>query len=239
MGIVIGCIMLTNSLADASAAVVYFTDLAALGFGTTVVPGIALADPAHNGYINYIIAHIIALAAGFLFAFLLGIGFDRKKVAAAPEGERQTEQKPAAPENGIGQQADPGPEKTDGRGEMPEEISAFTSGEFIGIEKVKDPTFAQKVLGDGVAIVPSEGRIYAPCDAAVEMVMDTKHAVGLRTSAGNGRLIHVGIDTVNLEGKYFDVHVSEGQSLKKGDLILDFDREKIAAEGYDISSILL
>ena len=239
MGIVIGCIMLTNSLADASAAVVYFTDLAALGFGTTVVPGIALADPAHNGYINYIIAHIIALAAGFLFAFLLGIGFDRKKVAAAPEGERQTEQKPAAPENGIGQQADPGPEKTDGRGEMPEEISAFTSGEFIGIEKVKDPTFAQKVLGDGVAIVPSEGRIYAPCDAAVEMVMDTKHAVGLRTSAGNGLLIHVGIDTVNLEGKYFDVHVSEGQSLKKGDLILDFDREKIAAEGYDISACLL
>lgn len=207
-------------------AVVYFTDLAALGFGTTVVPGIALADPAHNGYINYIIAHIIALAAGFLFAFLLGIGFDRKKVAAAPE-------------NGIGQQADPGPEKTDGRGEMPEEISAFTSGEFIGIEKVKDPTFAQKVLGDGVAIVPSEGRIYAPCDAAVEMVMDTKHAVGLRTSAGNGLLIHVGIDTVNLEGKYFDVHVSEGQSLKKGDLILDFDREKIAAEGYDTSACLI
>ena len=220
-------------------AVVYFTDLAALGFGTTVVPGIALADPAHNGYINYIIAHIIALAAGFLFAFLLGIGFDRKKVAAAPEGERQTEQKPAAPENGIGQQADPGPEKTDGRGEMPEEISAFTSGEFIGIEKVKDPTFAQKVLGDGVAIVPSEGRIYAPCDAAVEMVMDTKHAVGLRTSAGNGLLIHVGIDTVNLDGKYFDVHVSEGQSLKKGDLILDFDREKIAAEGYDTSACLI
>lgn len=239
MGIVIGCIMLTNSLADASAAVVYFTDLAALGFGTTVVPGIALADPAHNGYINYIIAHIIALAAGFLFAFLLGIGFDRKKVAAAPEGERQTEQKPAAPENGIGQQADPGPEKTDGRGEMPEEISAFTSGEFIGIEKVKDPTFAQKVLGDGVAIVPSEGRIYAPCDAAVEMVMDIKHAVGLRTSAGNGLLIHVGIDTVNLEGKYFDVHVSEGQSLKKGDLILDFDRERITAEGYDTSACLI
>ena len=122
---------------------------------------------------------------------------------------------------------------------MPVEISAFTSGEFIGIEKVKDPTFAQKVLGDGVAIVPSEGRIYAPCDAAVEMVMDTKHAVGLRTSAGNGLLIHVGIDTVNLEGKYFDVHVSEGQSLKKGDLILDFDRERIAAEGYDTSTCLI
>ena len=64
-------------------AVVYFTDLAALGFGTTVVPGIALADPANNGYVNYIIAHVIALAAGFLFAFVLGIGFDRKKTSEA------------------------------------------------------------------------------------------------------------------------------------------------------------
>ena len=63
---------------------VYFTDLAALGFGTTVVPGIALADPANNGYVNYIIAHVIALAAGFLFAFVLGIGFDRKNMILPP-----------------------------------------------------------------------------------------------------------------------------------------------------------
>ena len=215
-------------------AVVYFTDLAALGFGTTVVPGIALADPAHNGYVNYIIAHIIALAAGFLFAFLLGIGFDRKKTAAAPDGGR-----PEEPKTEAEQQEDPETGKTAVSGAMPEEIAAFASGEFIGIEKVKDPTFAQKVLGDGVAIVPSEGKIYAPCDAEVEMIMDTKHAVGLRTPAGNGLLIHVGIDTVNLEGKYFDVHVSEGQRLKKGDLILDFDREKIAAEGYDTSACLI
>ena len=118
-------------------------------------------------------------------------------------------------------------------------IGAFTSGEFIGIEKVNDPTFAQKILGDGVAIVPSEGKIYAPCDALVEMVMDTKHAVGLRTAAGNGILIHVGIDTVNLQGKYYDVHVTDGQSIRKGDLIMDFDKDKIAAEGYDTSACLI
>ena len=113
------------------------------------------------------------------------------------------------------------PEKT----ELPEEIDAYASGDFIGIEKVNDPTFAQKILGDGVAIVPSEGKIFAPADCVVEMVMDTKHAVGLRTAAGNGLLIHVGIDTVNLQGKYFDVHVSDGQSLKKGDLIMEFDKD--------------
>ena len=227
-------------------AVVYFTDLAALGFGTTVVPGIALADPAHNGYVNYIIAHVIALAAGFLFAFILGIGFDRKKTSDAAANTTAGNGKHSAqiPSETAGSQkiaetnASAGAVQT-GQDVLPEEIGAFTSGEFIGIEKVKDPTFAQKILGDCVAIVPSEGKIYAPCDASVEMVMDTKHAVGLRTAAGNGILIHVGIDTVNLQGKYFDVHVTDGQSIRKGDLIMDFDKDKIAAEGYDTSACLI
>lgn len=212
-------------------AVVYFTDLAALGFGTTVVPGIALADPAHNGYINYIIAHVIALAAGFIFAFLLGLGFNRRKTGVTvTENSGQPRQ-----------QAEDAQESPSERGKaaLPEEIDAFASGDFIGIEKVNDPTFAQKILGDGVAIIPSEGKIYAPADCVVEMVMDTKHAVGLRTAAGNGILIHVGIDTVNLQGKYFDVHVSDGQYLKKGSLIMDFDKERIAAEGYDTSACLV
>nr|WP_243426939.1 PTS glucose transporter subunit IIA [Mediterraneibacter glycyrrhizinilyticus] len=174
-------------------AVVYFTDLAALGFGTTVVPGIALADPAHNGYLNYIIAHVIALAAGFLFALLLGIFFNRRKSSEAVNGNSiSTDSRDTA-----GQQAqiygkESGTDhagNADGKkAEVPEEIAAFTSGKFIGIEKVNDPTFAQKMLGDGVAIVPAEGKICAPADCTVEMVMDTKHAVGLRTAAGNGLL---------------------------------------------------
>ena len=227
-------------------AVVYFTDLAALGFGTTVIPGIALADPAHNGYVNYIIAHVIALAAGFLFAFILGIGFERKRtsdVAAtttAGTGQRSVQISSVTAGSQKTTETNTSADVSqEGQDALPEEISAFTSGEFIGIEKVKDPTFAQKILGDGVAIVPSEGKIYAPCDASVEMVMDTKHAVGLRTAAGNGILIHVGIDTVNLRGKYFDVHVTDGQSIRKGDLIMEFDKDKIKAEGYDISACLI
>lgn len=219
-------------------AVVYFTDLAALGFGTTVVPGIALADPAHNGYVNYVIAHVVALGAGFLFAFLLGIGFDRKKSgavsvdkASAGDDKNEAGSWPSENRNVTERQIEDA--------ELPEELDAFANGELIGIEKVNDPTFAQKILGDGVAIVPAGGKIYAPADCVVEMVMDTKHAVGLRTAAGNGILIHVGIDTVNLQGKYFDVHVSDGQSLKKGELIMDFDREKIMAEGYDTSACLI
>ena len=179
-------------------AVVYFTDLAALGFGTTVVPGIALADPAA------VSGGEISQAGG---------------VSGSSSEEKETEPSEKA--------------------ELPEEIYAFAPGEFVGIEKVKDPTFAEKVLGDGVAILPAEGKIYAPADCRIEMVMDTKHAVGLRTKAGNGLLIHVGIDTVQLGGKYFDVHVTEGQKLKAGDCIMDFDKDKIAEEGYDTAACLI
>lgn len=128
----------------------------------------------------------------------------------------------------------------DAQDSLAEELNAFTAGKYVGIEQVNDPTFSQKVLGDGIAIIPSEGKIYAPADVAVEMVMDRKHAVGLRTKGGNGLLIHVGIDTVNLQGKYFDAHVREGQELKKGDCILTFDKEQIEKAGYDtITSLIL
>ncbi len=220
-------------------AVVYFTNLAALGFGTTVVPGIALADPAHNGYVNYIIAHLVALAAGFAFAFLIGAVYTRKQPAGLSK-DAGTVSRTEAPENkeNVSRQESTEEENT-ARCELSEEIAAYTDGKYIGIEKVNDPTFAQKVLGDGVAIVPDIGKIYAPLNCTVEMVMDTKHAIGLRSDAGNGMLIHVGIDTVNLGGRFFDVHVSEGQRLNKGDCIMDFDREKIAAEGYDTAACLI
>lgn len=203
--------------------IVYFTDLAALGFGTTAVPGIALADPQNNGYINYIIAHVIALAAAFFFTLVLGSVFSRGKIksAAAASAKGQPDQSVQMQQNSITEKEEDDP------------VYAFVSGELIGIEKVNDPTFSEKVLGDGVAIIPQEDRICAPADCEVEMVTDTKHAVGLRTKAGNGLLIHAGIDTVNLGGRCFTLHVSEGQQVKKGDLLMEFDRKKAAKEGYD------
>lgn len=213
-------------------AVVYFTDLAALGFGTTVVPGIALADPAHNGYVNYILAHVIALAAGFFFAFLIGIGFDKKKVGQAATVSPAEQEEPVK----TVEAKEEDQKKT---AELSEEIGAFAKGDLIGIEEVNDQTFAQKVLGGGIAIVLKEGAIYAPADAKVEIVMDTRHALGLRTKAGNGILIHVGIDTVNLGGRYFTLHTEQGKSVNKGELLLEFDQEKIKAEGYDTTTSLI
>ena len=212
--------------------IVYVTNLAALGFGTTVVPGIALADPAHNGYLNYVIAHVAAVVSGFLFAFLLGIVFRRK--AAVEEGNAVSAVIPAA--QPAAKEPEPVLQTEEGGAE---EIAAFVKGEYIGIEKVNDPTFAQKILGEGVAILPSDNKIYAPADAVVEMVADTKHAVTLRTKAGNGILLHVGIDTVQLGGKYFSVHVETGQEVKKGDCIMDVDFAGVKKEGYDTAVCMI
>ena len=212
--------------------IVYMTNLAALGFGTTVVPGIALADPAHNGYLNYVIAHVAAVVSGFLFAFLLGIVFRRK--AAVEEGNAVSAAIPAA--QPAAKEPEPVLQTEEGGAE---EIAAFVKGDYIGIEKVNDPTFAQKILGEGVAILPSDNKSYAPADAVVEMVADTKHAVTLRTKAGNGILLHVGIDTVQLGGKYFSVHVETGQEVKKGDCIMDVDFAGVKKEGYDTAVCMI
>lgn len=212
--------------------IVYVTNLAALGFGTTVVPGIALADPAHNGYLNYVIAHVAAVVSGFLFSFLLGIVFRRK--AAVEEGNAVSAVIPAA--QPAAKEPEPVLQTEEGGAE---EIAAFVKGEYIGIEKVNDPTFAQKILGEGVAILPLDNKIYAPADAVVEMVADTKHAVTLRTKAGNGILLHVGIDTVQLGGKYFSVHVETGQEVKKGDCIMDVDFAGVKKEGYDTAVCMI
>lgn len=228
---------LVRNLKDAKTKELCIPSFISVLFGTTVVPGIALADPADNGYANYVIAHIAALAAGFLFTLLLSAAFGKKKTADSVKtvsGSTGSISDSIEPVSGSAGSVPASP--AEGR---PEELCAFTSGEYMGIEKVNDPTFAQKVLGDGVAIRPSEGKIYAPADLTVEMVMDTKHAVGLRTKGGNGLLIHVGIDTVNLQGKYFDVQVSEGQELKKGDCILTFDMAQIEKAGYDTTTSLI
>lgn len=202
--------------------IVYLTNLAALGFGTTVVPGIALADPAGNGYMNYIIAHAAAIAGGFFMTLVLGKFMDKAPVeetraADIPSGEVQTEN--------LNEAAMEAPQK--------EVFYAYAQGQMILMEEVKDETFANKVLGDGVAIIPETGNVYAPADGSIISVFDTKHAVCFASSCGTQILIHIGIDTVNLQGKYFQAHVQDGDQVKKGQLLISFDKEQIRKEGYD------
>lgn len=112
-------------------------------------------------------------------------------------------------------------------------IGAPLKGEAVESASVNDPTFAEEMLGKGMAIKPSEGKVYAPFDGTVAMVFDTKHAVSLVSDKGAEVLIHVGLDTVMLKGEHYTAHVESGAAVKKGDLLLEFDMEAIAAAGYD------
>lgn len=107
-------------------------------------------------------------------------------------------------------------------------------GKLIPMTEVPDETFASKALGDGVAVIPEKGCVYAPFDGEVEMVYDTGHAIGLVREDGMEVLIHVGINTVELGGKYYTAKVSNGQKIKKGDLLLEFDMDEIAKAGYSM-----
>ncbi len=120
-----------------------------------------------------------------------------------------------------------------------ETFTAHMDGEIRLMNQVEDEAFASCALGDGIAIEPSKGCVYAPVDCTVSTVFDTKHAVGLVTAGGAELLIHVGIDTVRLNGKHFDVKVKDGQEVKKGDLLLTFDMEAIKAAGYKCTTPLI
>ena len=112
-------------------------------------------------------------------------------------------------------------------------------GKVIPLAEVKDDMFAGKLLGDGVGIVPAKGERYAPCDGTVTMVYNTKHAIGFRAANGTEILFHMGINTVELEGKYFEPQVSEGTAVKEGDLLLKFSLKDIQAAGYDCTTIFI
>lgn len=210
-------------------AIVYITNLAALGFGTTVVPGIALADPTHNGYINYAIAHIVALGTGFFMTLILGMVFGKNTAVDITE--------PGIIENNTVENIHSENRKIEKLKQN--EIGAYADGELIPIEEVSDATFAQKVLGDGMVIIPDNGNVYAPFDAEVAMVTDTGHAIGLTDKNGNQFLIHIGIDTVNLNGKYFQLQVTTGDQVKMGDILAINNLDKIKEEGYDMSVLLI
>lgn len=201
--------------------IVYLTNLAALGFGTTVLPGIALADPTGNGYVNYVIAHAVAIAGGFIMTLVLGKFMDKTPVTeTVVSSTAQTEQTQQ-----IGPITFDIPDK--------EEFFGYAKGQMIAIEDVKDETFANKILSDGVAVIPEEGKVYAPADGRIISIFDTKHAICFSSNCGTEILIHIGVDTVNLQGKYFTPHVNTGDIVKKGQLLIEFDKESIQKAGYD------
>lgn len=118
-------------------------------------------------------------------------------------------------------------------------LHAHMNGKVVPLEQVPDEAFSGKVLGDGCAIEPTDDKLYAPCDGVIDTVFDTCHAVNMRSDQGAELLLHVGIDTVKLGGKYFTAHVQDGQQVKTGDLLLSFDADKIRQAGYQLTTPLI
>lgn len=118
----------------------------------------------------------------------------------------------------------------------PDTVYSPLSGNAIALENVNDPTFASGALGKGFAVVPSEGKVYAPFDGTLDLLYDTKHALGMTSSDGIELLVHVGLNMVELDGKYYIAHAQSGDTIKKGQLLLEFDISKIKEAGYDITT---
>lgn len=166
-----------------------------------------------------IIMIVVSFVASFVLTFIFGF-----EDAEPEQEEKKTESKEAekTPQNNT----KPLVEKI--------ELCAPVSGTVKALYDVPDKTFAEKVLGDGAAIIPEEGKVYAPADGTVANIMDSKHGIMFVTDNGAEVLIHIGLDTVNLKGKYFKSYVSDGDKVKKGTLLVEFDLEAIKGEGYNL-----
>ncbi|MDK8642139.1 beta-glucoside-specific PTS transporter subunit IIABC [Niallia taxi] len=193
----------------------------ASGMGTGPIAGIPLfLGPT---FIYFVISSLVSLVVSFILTLVIGFEDIPEKNTTKNTNESNI-LKSETHEHSLT--------------EINEKQKIFSplTGSIIPLEQVNDKVFSQKMMGDGIAIRPNIGRVVAPFDGVVEMVFDTKHAIGLKSINGCELLIHVGLDTVELKGEFFNAHVSNGQEVKVGDLLLEFDMEQIQKAGYDITT---
>lgn len=203
--------LIGGCLAAAVAGVyVYFTHLTSLGFGTTAVPGLAIANPAHNGYLNYIVAHLIALILGIVFTMVLGRFHKEEK-------EKRKAEKEAS--------AMPVIEAAEGV------LYSPVNGTAALISECSDPVFNSRAMGDGMVFHPKNDTVVSPVDGTIVMTFPTKHALGIRTKDGKEILIHMGLNTVTLEGKPFELFVGENDEVKAGQKLVTMDLAMVEEAG--------
>ena len=206
-------------------AFVYIFKLSSLGFGATAIPGITIVDPSNNGYINYIIVHLIGLILGIIFCYTFGKTKTKKAIKEENNETKNTSE--IKIENNENANSN--------------EISLISpiKGEVKDISESSDETFASKVMGDGILVNPDQEIFVAPADATVELVFPTKHAIGLSLKDGSQILMHCGINTVSMNGEGFEVYVEEGQEVKQGDKLIKMDLEKVKQAGHSTQTLMI
>ena len=199
--------------------------LAGTSNGITIIPGSMLY--VGNGQLpQYLFMVAVSFALGFTFTYLFGYDDSMLDTPVEAEGPSSQETQEEEPVVATSERAD-------------EKLRSSIVGEVVALSEVNDPVFSSGVMGQGIAVKPSKGVVYAPADAEIAIAFPTGHAYGLKTDNGAEILIHVGIDTVSLNGEGFEAKVSQGDRVRAGDIIGTFDSEVIAANGLDDTTMVI
>lgn len=199
--------------------------LAGTSNGITIIPGSMLY--VGNGQLpQYLFMVAVSFALGFTFTYLFGYDDSMLDTPVEAEGPSSQEAQEEEPVVATTERAD-------------EKLRSPIVGEVVALNEVNDPVFSSGVMGQGIAVKPSKGVVYAPADAEIAIAFPTGHAYGLKTDNGAEILIHVGIDTVSMNGEEFEAKVSQGDRVKAGDVIGTFDSEAIAANGLDDTTMVI
>ena len=199
--------------------------LAGTSNGITIIPGSMLY--VGNGQLpQYLFMVAVSFALGFTFTYLFGYDDSMLDTPVEAEGPSSQENQEEEPVVATSERAD-------------EKLRSPIVGEVVALSEVNDPVFSSGVMGQGIAVKPSKGVVYAPADAEIAIAFPTGHAYGLKTDNGAEILIHVGIDTVSLNGEGFEAKVSQGDRVRAGDIIGTFDSEVIAANGLDDTTMVI
>lgn len=191
--------------------------LKATGMALTSIPGTLLY--LNNQLPMYLFVNVVAMVVAFALTYTIGYKEVSEQAQQSTSPEQTTIETPPVSSSASSEEI---------------VLCAALSGKVIPLQEVEDDVFNKGMLGQGVAILPKEGKVFAPCDGVISTVPSTKHAVGIAGAANTEILIHVGMDTVKLEGKYFDCKVKAGDSIKKGDILLEFDMNAIQSAGYTL-----
>ena len=202
------------------------TGVLAQALGAAGLPGFLSMLP--KDYLNFAIGLILSMAVSAVLTAIFWKKFNIER----EDNKAQTSVEEEVKEIEV-------QESTADTAEETNELYAPMKGEVLDVSKSADPAFASKAMGEGVAINPSEGVIYAPADGTISLIFPTKHAMGITLNSGVELLIHAGIDTVKMEGKGFETFVETGVKVKKGDKLLSFDMDLVKEKGYQTQTMFL